>query len=162
MSLAQKALRRIEVRHDGEVYANRPPTKWGNRDVFPVPIEQQRFTAVSFLSFWVIFSMSVTSWAYGGSILELGLSIGEGVGCIVVASLFVALFGYLCGDPGAFMHLGFVNFSSHDRAHPHLPICRFTAMARATFGLYGAYLPVLLLVFENVVFVSSKRPAKTY
>jgi hypothetical protein len=31
---------------------------------------------------------------------------------------------------------------------------RFTAMARATFGLYGSYLPVMLLVFENVIFVS--------
>ena len=31
---------------------------------------------------------------------------------------------------------------------------RLTAMARATFGLYGSYLPVLLLVFENIIFVS--------
>ena len=35
-----------------------------------------------------------------------------------------------------------------------LRACRLTGLARTTFGLYGAYLPVLLLVFENVIFVS--------
>ena len=33
---------------------------------------------------------------------------------------------------------------------------RLTGLARATFGLYGSYLPVMLLVFENVIFVSHR------
>ena len=33
----------------------------------------------------------------------------------------------------------------------------FTAMARVSFGLRGAYLPILLLVFENIIFVSHEQ-----
>ncbi|KIY01451.1 uncharacterized protein Z520_03003 [Fonsecaea multimorphosa CBS 102226] len=133
-SSIKSVLRRLEVKHDGEVYSDRPPTRWGNRDVFPVPLEQRRYTVISYVSYWSIASLSVTSWAYGGSVIALGLSAGEGIACSVIGSLFVGLFAFLCGHPGASMHVG------------------FTALARVTFGLYGSYIPVLLLVFENVIF----------
>ncbi|OQV04574.1 hypothetical protein CLAIMM_09434 [Cladophialophora immunda] len=133
-SSVKTALRRLEVKHDGEVYSDRPPTRWGNRDIFPVPPEQRRYTVISYISYWSIASLSVTSWAYGGSVVALGLSAGEGIACAIIGSVFVGIFAFLCGHPGATMHVG------------------FTALARVTFGLYGSYVPVLLLVFENVVF----------
>ena len=34
------------------------------------------------------------------------------------------------------------------------PRHRYTALARVTFGMYGSYIPILMLVLENVVFVS--------
>lgn len=107
MSPSAKAiLRRLEVKHDGEVYADTPPTRWGNRDIFPVPPEQRRFTWISYLSYWAITSLSVTGWAYGGSVVALGLSAGEGIACVVIATCFVSMFAYLCGHPGANMHVG--------------------------------------------------------
>jgi NCS1 family nucleobase:cation symporter-1 len=99
-------LRRLEVKHDGEVYSDRPPTRWGNRDIFPVPPEQRRYTVISYISYWSIASLSVTSWAYGGSVVALGLSAGEGIACAVIGSVFVGGFAFLCGHPGATMHVG--------------------------------------------------------
>lgn len=112
-SVIKNSLRRLEVKHDGEVYADRPPTKWGNRDIYPVPTDQRRFTITSYFSFWVITSMSVTGWGYGGSILALGLTVPEGIGCAIVASICVGLFAYLCGHAGATKHLGYVNRLTH-------------------------------------------------
>ncbi|KUJ09188.1 uncharacterized protein LY89DRAFT_763906 [Mollisia scopiformis] len=134
-SVIRSALRYLEVKHDGEQeIPDGLQSKWGNFDIFPVPVEQRRFNIWSYFSFWAIASMSVTAWAFGGNLLALGLSVGEGICCIVVAWTFVGLFAYLCGHPGSNMNLG------------------FTALARTTFGLYGSYLPVMLLVFENVIF----------
>ena len=99
-------LRLLEVKPSGEVYSDRPVTRWGNRDIFPVPPEQRRFTFVSYLSYWVIASMSVTSWAYGGSVVALGLTAAEGIGCSIIGATFVGMFAYLCGHPGASMHVG--------------------------------------------------------
>ncbi|KAJ9608822.1 hypothetical protein H2200_006593 [Cladophialophora chaetospira] len=134
MTSIKTVLRRVEVKHTGEIYADKPVTRWGNRDIFPVPLEQRRFTWISYLSYWAIASLSVTAWSYGGSVVALGLTAAEGIGCVVVASTFVGIFGFLCGHPGANMHVG------------------YTALARVTFGLYGSYIPILLLVLENVVF----------
>jgi nucleobase:cation symporter-1, NCS1 family len=105
-SAVHSFLRRLEVKHDGELYADRPPTRWGNRDIFPVPPEQRRFNFTSYVSYWVVASFSVTAWAYGGSVVALGLTAGEGIACAVVGSLFVGIFAYLCGHPGANMHVG--------------------------------------------------------
>ena len=106
MASTKAILRRLEVKHTGELYADKPVTKWGNRDIFPVPLEQRRFTWISYLSYWAIASLSVTAWSYGGSVVALGLTAAEGIGCVVVASAFVGIFGYLCGHPGANMHIG--------------------------------------------------------
>jgi nucleobase:cation symporter-1, NCS1 family len=105
-SSIKDALRHLEVKHNGEPFSDELYTRWGNRDIFPVPLEQRRFTIVSYFSFWAIASMSVTAWAYGGSLLVLGLSTAEGIGCIIIAAVFVAVFAYLCAHPGASMHLG--------------------------------------------------------
>ena len=162
MAPVKAVLRRLEVKHTGEVYSDRPPTRWGNRDVFPVPLEQRRFTIVSYFSYWAIASLSVTAWAYGGSVVALGLTAAEGIGCAIVGSTFVGLFAYLCGHPGASMHVGQVALHHIIRAPDNrLSVHRYTAMARVTFGLYGSYLPVLLLVFENVIFVSQEDKEKS-
>ena len=104
-SLIKTALRRLEVQGTGED-SDRFQSRWGNRDIFPVPVEQRRFTSVFYFSFWAIASMSVTSWAYGGSLLILGLSAAEGIGCIILAYTFVGFYSYLCGHSGSAMHLG--------------------------------------------------------
>lgn len=151
-SFATKCLQWLEVKHDGEVYSDRPVTRWGNRDIFPVPEQQRRFTATSYWSFWVIASMSVTAWGFGGSVLALGLSAGDGIACAVIASICVGLFAYLCGNAGIEHHLGLVHTNTLVLM-TDTKLISFTAMARTTFGLWGSYLPVLLLVFENVIFV---------
>jgi cytosine/uracil/thiamine/allantoin permease len=40
-------------------------TRWGNCGIFPISVEQRRFTIVSYFSFWAVASMSVIAWAYG-------------------------------------------------------------------------------------------------
>ena len=105
-SSVKTALRFLEVRRTGDEYSDELETKWGNRDIFPVPVEQRKFTFISYVSFWAIVSMSITSWAYGGSLLALGLSVAEGIGCILVATVCVGLLAYLCGHPGSAWHLG--------------------------------------------------------
>ncbi len=105
-SSIKAVLRRLEVKHVGEEYSDGLQTKWGNRDIYPVPVEQRTFTVISYFSFWAIASMSVSAWAYGGSILALGLSAAEGIGAVLVASTFVGLCAFLCGHSGSSMHLG--------------------------------------------------------
>ena len=105
------ALRSLRVDRTGEEHS-----AWGNRDIFPVPVEQQRFTIISYFSFWAVVSMSITAWSYGGSFLALGLSAAEGIGCITVAFSFVSIFAYLCGHPGAYLHLGYISLLSIDPA----------------------------------------------
>jgi NCS1 family nucleobase:cation symporter-1 len=101
-------LRRLEVIHDGTAYNDRPPTKWGNRDIWPVLPEQRRFNQLSYWSFWIIAIGSPTSWSFGGSAIALGLSPGYAIGAIIVSVTIVAIVSYLCGHAGSHLHLGYV------------------------------------------------------
>ena len=105
-SSIKTVLDHLKVQQVDEAHSDGLRTKWGNRDIFPVPVEQRRFTMVSYFSFWAIVSMSATAWSYGGTLLVLGLSAAEGIGCITIAFCCVAVFSYLCGHPGAHLHLG--------------------------------------------------------
>lgn len=98
------AIRRLEVRRNRDDYP--VETNWGNRDIYPVPEEQRRFTFVSYFSFWAIVGMSITAWSYGGTLLVYGLSAAEAIGCILVSSTCIGILAYLCGHPGASKHLG--------------------------------------------------------
>lgn len=102
----KSVLRRLEVKHDGDVYADRPPTRWGNRDIWPVPIEQRRFNAVSYWSFWSIALMGITGWSYGGGVIAIGLSPTEAMGATAAVSAICAGVAYSCGHHGSHMHLG--------------------------------------------------------
>ena len=116
-STVTKVLRRLEVQHDGVFYADRPPTAWGNRDIWPVPLEQRRFTAISYLSFWVIAVGSPSAWAFGGSAIALGLSPGYAIGSVVTGSALLTIVAYLCGFVGSHLHLGYAPWSTVDRCH---------------------------------------------
>ena len=102
----QSLLRRLEVKHDGDSYAARDPTRWSNRDILPIPKQQLRYSALSYWAFWTICTMSVSGWSYGGSVVASGLNPGEGIGATIVASAFVSVIAYLLGHSGAIMHLG--------------------------------------------------------
>lgn len=98
---------RLRVKGDlDDGSGGREATAWGNKDIWPVPPEQRHLNALSYMSFWAIASMSITGWAFGGSLVALGVSTADGIGCIFVACAVVAMFSVLCGHPGSEKHLG--------------------------------------------------------
>jgi NCS1 family nucleobase:cation symporter-1 len=122
-SLIKTTIQHLQVKPDGEIHPPGLEGKWGNRDIFPVPPEQRTFNIISYFSFWAIAGMSVSSWAFGGSLLTLGLSVGEGIGAGFIAATFVAIFTYTCGYPGASRNLGYdilihVKLSNSDHPAP--------------------------------------------
>lgn len=71
------------------------------------------------------FSINTTAWTAGSTLLSLGLSAPQAIGCMVGVALISALVAVLAGWPGSHLYLG------------------FTVLSRASWGMRGGFWPVL-------------------
>lgn len=78
-------------------------------------------------------AVSASFWSLASSGISNGLTPGEAIGAMVVGAVMVALVAQACGAPGLKYHLG------------------FPMMSRATFGMYGSYLVVLVKCFTTFI-----------
>ncbi|POS81347.1 hypothetical protein DHEL01_v200277 [Diaporthe helianthi] len=105
--------------------ANYRNTFWCNRDLIPIPEDRRTWTWQGFAGYWVICGINTTAWTAGSTLLSLGLSATQAIGCMVGVALISALVAVLAGWPGSHLYLG------------------FTVMSRASWGMRGGFWPVL-------------------
>ncbi|KAH8892196.1 hypothetical protein GQ53DRAFT_864033 [Thozetella sp. PMI_491] len=105
--------------------ANYRNTFWCNRDLIPIPPDRRTWTWQGFAGYWVICGINTTAWTAGSSLLSLGLSAQQAIGCVVGVALISALIAVLAGWPGSHLYLG------------------FTVLSRASWGMRGGFWPVL-------------------
>lgn len=94
--------RKLEVKPTDDEYEAIETTRWGNRDVYPIPHDKRVYTVYSFLSYWVSISsrhdlsiygrltickgtcgMCLSSWTIGSSLIGIGLTAGQAMGAVV-------------------------------------------------------------------------------
>lgn len=76
MSALTQLLKPLEVRHHG-VYEHAPPSRWGNRDIYPVIESQRTYTARAFYAYWATAGICISSYTLGSSMIGIGLTAGE-------------------------------------------------------------------------------------
>jgi nucleobase:cation symporter-1, NCS1 family len=143
-------------------------TRWINRDLIPMPQERRTFDVLSYagtaliscfgqrvriltwsyLGYWTVTGVNVSSWSVGSGLLALGLSPREAIGVVVgphdpdphgkvasssdsqvIGSVLTGLLAVAGGWVGEKQHIG------------------FTVATRFSWGMNGSYFPVLLRVF---------------
>lgn len=103
-----------------------------------MPPDRRTWTWQGFAGYWVIAGQSslpwvrtmsllscsvginTTAWTIGSALLALGLSVGQSMAMVVVATVIIALLAVGAGWPGSHQHIGFTVISrrcvSHSRA----------------------------------------------
>lgn len=110
-------------------------TRWGNHDIYPVPLKERNYGILGFYSYFACGAISVYGFTAASAFVSAGLGTWDTVGAICLGSCIAAFNGYLGSRIGIDTSLG------------------FTIMTRATFGLRGAIIPILNATVASVIFV---------
>ncbi|KAF4627876.1 hypothetical protein G7Y89_g10283 [Cudoniella acicularis] len=124
----------IEVKQKGEAYSAYLPSRWGTRDIYPIIKAERNYKWYDFFSYWFTAGICLTSWTLGSGLIVIGLMAGQAVGAVCVGGCLVSANAFLNGEAGRQHYLG------------------YTMMARATWGLYGAYMCALLGCLGNLIY----------
>ena len=62
-----------------ETSALAPDHVWSNKDMDPVPPEEQTWSVWTWMAYWATETVSLGTWQTGGSILKSGLSYREAI-----------------------------------------------------------------------------------
>lgn len=76
-------IRRLEVKPTDDEYESIETTRWGNKDVYPIPHDKRTYTVLSFVAYWGTCGVCLSSWTIGSSLIGIGLSAGEACGAVV-------------------------------------------------------------------------------
>ncbi|KAL2815630.1 permease for cytosine/purines, uracil, thiamine, allantoin-domain-containing protein [Aspergillus cavernicola] len=99
--------------------------RWTNRDLDPVPPEMRKWNLLSFIGYWISDSFSVANWQLASSIIAVGLSWKESLGLVALGFWMLSIVIALNGAIGAIYHVP------------------FPVIARASWGFWGSYVPVI-------------------
>ncbi|KAF9030987.1 hypothetical protein BDZ89DRAFT_1064306 [Hymenopellis radicata] len=125
--MTQRFLRRIEVPIDADAtYKN---DHWTNRDLIPMPVERRTYAIWSYFIYWCISGMCISAYTTGSTLLAYGLTPQQAIGALVIGGFCTGLLSVACGWMGERHHIG------------------FTVSSRFTWGMRGAYFPVLIRTF---------------
>ncbi|KAK9415228.1 putative Allantoin permease [Seiridium unicorne] len=107
-----------------------PGTSWSNKDLDPVPPEQQTWHTYNFVTYWISDAFSISNWRIGASLIAIGLSWKLALVAVVIGNFVTALVVTYNGIIGARLHIP------------------FTVQARSAFGFYFSY---VIIIFRVVV-----------
>ncbi|KAL1303023.1 hypothetical protein AAFC00_003336 [Neodothiora populina] len=110
-------------------------TFWCNRDLIPIPENRRTWTWQGYAGYWVISGVNTTAWTAGSTLLSLGLSVPQAIGCVVGVALISALIAVLAGWPGSRLYLG------------------FTVLSRSSWGMRGGFWPVLNRIMTSIIWL---------
>lgn len=102
------------------------------------------------------FSVCITVWAGGASLLILGLSVPHIMGVMIIARVLISSFVIANGWLGAEWHIGFtvaqryVRFASCADPRP------LTLLRRLIFGVYGSYIGILIRIMLSIIWYASQ------
>ncbi|KIJ69412.1 hypothetical protein HYDPIDRAFT_24252 [Hydnomerulius pinastri MD-312] len=123
-------LKVIEVPKDEDASYNGNP--WTNRDLIPMPAERRTYKIWSYVIYWFITGSCISAYTTGSTLLAYGLTAQQAIACIVIGAVIVGLLCIACGWMGERHHIG------------------FTVASRFSWGMRGAYFPVVLRVFITI------------
>ncbi|RDW83488.1 hypothetical protein BP5796_04979 [Coleophoma crateriformis] len=134
MGVFTKVVKFLEVKPKGEAYAAYPPTRWGNRDIYPIIAAERTYQWYDFFAYWFTAGIALSGWTLGSSLVAIGLTAGQALGAVLLGASFASLNAFLCGEMGRQHYIG------------------YTMMGRATWGLYGSYLCIFLSVVQSLIY----------
>ncbi|KAH7910773.1 permease for cytosine/purines, uracil, thiamine, allantoin-domain-containing protein [Hygrophoropsis aurantiaca] len=120
-------LKQIEVPIDDNAeYEN---DHWTNRDLIPMPAERRTYKIWSYFIYWCISGLCISAYTMGSTLLAYGLTAPQAIVCLVIGAILVGVLSVACGWMGERHHIG------------------FTVASRFSWGMRGAYFPVLVRCF---------------
>lgn len=126
---SQKFWTRLQV-------ANKPGeelSRWINEDIRPLPPSRRQWTNATYISWWTVWMLGISNWQVGAALVAAGLSVWQTMVAIIIGRLITAAVAIGTGFPGAEWHIG------------------FPVTMRMVWGLYGAYIPILLRVTLSLI-----------
>ncbi|KAL2829078.1 permease for cytosine/purines, uracil, thiamine, allantoin-domain-containing protein [Aspergillus pseudoustus] len=99
--------------------------RWTNKDLDPIPPSMRKWTVISFIGYWISDCFSVANWQLASSIIAIGLSWKESLGMVALGFFILSIVIALNGAVGAIYHVP------------------FPVVARAGWGFWGSYLPIV-------------------
>jgi len=79
----RELLTRLEVKPTDDEYESIATSRWGNKDVYPVPRDKRTYGWLSFYAYWGTCGISLSSWTIGSSLIGIGLTAGQACGVVV-------------------------------------------------------------------------------
>ncbi|KAH9897471.1 permease for cytosine/purines, uracil, thiamine, allantoin-domain-containing protein [Xylariomycetidae sp. FL2044] len=135
---ASDLLKALEVKPTDDEFEAIATSRWGNKDVYPIPHDKRTYGWLAFYAYWGTCGISLSSWTIGSSLIGIGLTAGQACAVVLVGCVIASLSAYLNGAAGAIHHLG------------------YGTLARAAFGLWGSYFVVMLNVFQSFIFYGTQ------
>ncbi|KAI8075275.1 permease for cytosine/purines, uracil, thiamine, allantoin-domain-containing protein [Gongronella butleri] len=129
----QKLIKTLEVEQDNDVSTN---SNWINRDLAPVPPERRTWKWWNFCTFWISDCLNVNSFMIAGSFIALGCNWWQALIVVAVGYSLAAVVLVINGRAGAVYHVG------------------YPVLTRSSFGLVGAYIPILNRILLGIVWYS--------
>ena len=102
-----------------------PDYVWTNKDMDPVPPEDQTWTLWTWMAYWATDTVNLGIWETASSIIAVGLTWREAIPIMVVGTTCVAIPMVLNGAIGAALHVP------------------FSVIVRSGFGYYFAYFCII-------------------
>ncbi|VUC20526.1 unnamed protein product [Clonostachys rosea] len=112
---------------------NEETTAWCNRDLVPLPPSRRTWGWFNFFGAQSLGALNVATWQTPNTFLTQGLSVGQAMAIIVVSRFIVSLFACIIAWCGLTWHIG------------------FTIQNRFTWGMRGAYIPLLQRCLLNFI-----------
>ncbi|GAA5886534.1 hypothetical protein JCM6882_001678 [Rhodosporidiobolus microsporus] len=101
-------------------------SRFSNADLDPVPENKRTWTGWDVASYWASDQFAPATWDLGATLVGFGLCAREAIPLSFVAFLVIGIVLTINGRIGATLH------------------CTFPVIARSSFGMYGAYAPILV------------------
>lgn len=76
-------LKKLEVKPTDDEFEAMPTTRWGNKDVYPIPHDKRTYGVLAFYAYWGTCGVSLSSWTIGSSLVGIGLTAGQACGAVV-------------------------------------------------------------------------------
>lgn len=113
-------------------------TYLSNKDIIPMGPKRRIWGKWSFLFYWSINNVIISTWSGASSLLSLGLSVGETMGIILIGNIIIAGLALLNAAPGGYFHIGYT-------------ICQ-----RVVFGIRGSFLGIAMRTILSIVWFGSQ------
>ncbi|KAH9890200.1 permease for cytosine/purines, uracil, thiamine, allantoin-domain-containing protein [Xylariomycetidae sp. FL2044] len=107
-------------------------SSWSNKDLDPIPLEQQTWHTYNFVTYWISDAFSISNWRIGASLIAIGLSWKLALAAVAIGNLITAFV---------------VTFNGLIGARLHIP---YTVQARSAFGFYFSYVMVVIRVIVSI------------
>ncbi|KAF1812413.1 NCS1 allantoate transporter [Eremomyces bilateralis CBS 781.70] len=99
--------------------------RWINRDLEPVRRHERKWTVLSFIVYWLSDGFNASAWQFASSIIAVGLTWRESLVIVAVAFFIISFVISLNGAVGVIHH------------------APFPVIARASWGFWGSYVPII-------------------